>query len=215
MTTPSAPLRLYRMPISGHCHRVEIMLSMLGLPCELIDVNVIAGEHRQAAHLARNPLGQVPVLIDGDVVLSDSNAILVYLVQRYAPGSHWIPQDPLAQAGMQRWFSLAAGMLAPGASSARFAAITGREPSEAALAIGRRLFDFMEPELEGRDWLLAGATPSLADIAMVSYTSQAPIGGLSLAAYPRIAAWVARTEALPGYLPLADSLPAADAVVAA
>ncbi|MBV7431644.1 glutathione S-transferase family protein [Acidovorax sp. sif1233] len=212
---PTSPLTLYRMSISGHCHRAELMLSMLGLPHALIDVNLLAGEHRQAAHLARNPLGQVPVLVDGDVVLSDSNAILVYLVQRYAPGSHWLPQDPVGQAGLQRWFSLAAGMLAPGASSARFAALTGREPSEAALAIGRRLFDFMEPALDGRDWLLGGAAPTLADIAMVSYTSQAPIGGLSLATYPRIAAWVARMEALPGYVPLADRLPAPGAMVPA
>jgi glutathione S-transferase len=212
---PTSPLTLYRMSISGHCHRVELMLSMLGLPHALIDVNLLAGEHRQAAHLARNPLGQVPVLVDGDVVLSDSNAILVYLVQRYAPGSHWLPRDPVGQAGVQRWFSLAAGMLAPGASSARFAVLTGREPGEAALALGRRLFDFMEPALDGRDWLLGGAAPTLADIAMVSYTSQAPIGGLSLATYPRIAAWVARMEALPGYVPLADRLPAPGAAVPA
>lgn len=206
-TPPQTPLTLYRTSISGHCHRVELLLSLLNLPVERVEVNVLAGEHRQPAHLARNPLGQVPVLVDGGTVLADSNGILVYLVQRYAPGSHWMPQDPAGQAALQRWFSLAAGMLAPGPASARFAALVGREPTEAAQALGRRLFDFMEAELAGRDWLLGGPQPTLADIALVSYTAQAPIGGISLAPYPHIAAWVARMEALPGYVPLAHSLP--------
>lgn len=212
---PKNPLTLYRMAISGHCHRVELLLSLLDLPVELVEVNVLCGEHRQPAHLARNPLGQVPVLVDGDLVLADSNGILVYLAQRYAPGSHWMPHDPAGQAALQRWFSLAAGMLAPGPASARFAALVGREPTETALALGRRLFDFMESELGGRDWLLGGPQPSLADIAMVSYTAQAPIGGLTLASYPRIAAWVARIEALPGYVPLARQLPEAAPAAAA
>ena len=58
----------------------------------------------------------------------------------------------------------------------------------------------------GRTWLLGGAEPTLADIAMVSYTSQAHIAGLPMADYPRIGAWVARLQALPGYVPLADTL---------
>ena len=73
---PSTPLQLYRMPISGHCHRVELMLSLLGLPYELIDVNLLRGEHQRAEFLALNPLGQVPVLVDAGQVLSDSNGIL-------------------------------------------------------------------------------------------------------------------------------------------
>jgi len=206
--TPTTPLQLYRMPISGHCHRVELMLSMLGLPHELLDVNLLQGEHRRAEHLALNPLGQVPVLVDGAQVLSDSNGILVYLVQRYAPGSAWMPQDPVGLAQLQRWFSLAAGLLAPGIAAPRFAALNGRPVSDIAQATGKRLLDFMDGALEGHTWLLGGAAPSLADIAMVSYTSQAHIAGLPLAAYPRIAAWVARMQALPGYVPLADQLPA-------
>ncbi|MBD9393091.1 glutathione S-transferase family protein [Acidovorax sp. ACV01] len=206
---PTTPLRLYRMSVSGHCHRVELMLSLLGLPHELVNVDLRRGEHRSAQHLALNPLGQVPVLVDAGTALSDSNGILVYLAQRYAPGSAWIPQDALGQAQLQRWFSLAAGMLVPGVATPRYAALSGRLPGadrEAALATGKRLLDYMEGELQGRVWLLGGEQPSLADIAMVSYTSQAHIAGLPLAAYPRIAGWVARLQALPGYVPLADTL---------
>ena len=212
---PTQPITLYRMAVSGHCHRVELMLSLLGLPFALAEVNLLKGEHQRAEHLALNALGQVPVIVDGGTVLSDSTAILVYLVQRYAPGSAWMPQYPVGQARLQRWFSLAAGLLAPGVAAPRFAAIIGRPVSEAAQAIGQRLLDFMEGELQGRPWLLDGEAPSLADVAMVSYISQAPIGGLPLSAHPRVAAWVARMEALPGYVPLADRLPeAADAVAA-
>ena len=211
---PAAPLTLHRTAMSGHCHRVELLLSLLGLPHRLVEVNLLQGEHQLPAHRALNPLGQVPVLVDGDVVLSDSNAILVYLVQRYAPGSAWMPQDPVGQAQLQRWFSLAAGFLAPGIAGPRFATLTGRAVNEVAQATGKRLLAFMEEELKGRAWLLGGAAPSLADVAMVSYTSQAHLAGLPLEAYPRIAAWVARMQALPGYPVLADQLPAAEQVAA-
>jgi glutathione S-transferase len=212
---PAAPLTLHRTAISGHCHRVELLLSLLGLPYRLVEVNLLQGEHQLPAHRALNPLGQVPVLVDGEVVLSDSNAILVYLVQRYAPGSAWMPQDPVGQAQLQRWFSLAAGFLAPGIGGPRFATLTGKPINEVAQAQGRRLLDFMEAELQGRGWLLGGTEPTLADVAMVSYTSQAHLAGLPLTpAYPRIAAWVARVQALPGYLPLQDRLAPEPAVAA-
>lgn len=212
---PTPPITLYRMAVSGHCHRVELMLCLLDLPYQLAEVNLLQGEHQRAEHLALNALGQVPVIVDGSVVLSDSTAILVYLVQRYAPGSAWMPLDPVGQARLQRWFSLAAGLLAPGVAVPRFAAITGKPLNAASQAIGQRLLAFMEGELQGRTWLLDGDAPTLADIAMVSYISQAPIGGLPLAAHPRVAAWVARMEALPGYVPLADRLPEAAAAVPA
>lgn len=203
---PTHRLQLHRMPISGHCHRVELLLSLLGLPYDVIDVDLLQGEHQRADFLALNALGQVPVLVDAGQVLSDSNAILVYLAQRYAPGSAWMPQDAVGAAQLQRWFSLAAGLLVTGISEPRFAALCGRPLSEAAQAIGQRLLGFMEGELQGRAWLLGGAEPSLADVAMVGYISQADIAGLPLSAFPRIAGWVARVQALPGYVPLADSL---------
>ena len=202
---PSRALRLHRMAISGHCHRVELMLSLLKLPYEAVDVDLLKAEQRRPEFLALNPLGQVPVLEDDGQVLSDSNAILVYLVRRYAPESAWLPTEPLAAARLQRWFSLAARQLAEGPATARFSALIGRTVTPESQAIGHRLFALMEPQLAREPWLV-GNTPTLADIAMYSYSAQAEIGGISLADYPHLRAWLARVEALPGFIPLPSKI---------
>src|SRR5262245_50810905 len=83
MNRPTQPLRLHRFLLSGHCHRVELLLALLELPCELVDVDLPHQEQKSARFLALNPFGQVPVLEDGERVLADSNAILVYLASAY------------------------------------------------------------------------------------------------------------------------------------
>ena len=81
----SKPIRIHGFPLSGHSHRVQLFASLTGIPHENVLVDLAAGEHKTPEFLALNPAGQVPVLEDGEVVLSDSNAILVYLARRYAP----------------------------------------------------------------------------------------------------------------------------------
>lgn len=195
---PSQAIRLHRMALSGHCHRVELFLSLLRLPHELVDVDLAAGEHKSPAFLALNPFGQVPVLEDGDVTLADSNAILVYLEARYAPGT-WLPKEPLGAARVQRWLSVAAGPLAFGPAAARVIELF-RRPEDPAPAIARahQLFRVMERELSAQPWL-TGSAPTLADIANYSYVALAPEGRVSLQDYPSLRAWLQRVEALPGF----------------
>jgi len=197
-------IKLYRMHLSGHSHRVELFLSLLRLPFERIDVDLLAGEHQQPAFLAKNPFGQVPVIEDGEVTLADSNAILVYLEGKYAPGQ-WLPRDPLAAAQVQRWLSVAAGPLAFGPAAARVIELFKRpDDPAAAIARARQLFGVMEQQLAAREFL-AGTRPTLADIANYSYVARAPEGRVSLEPYPAIRGWLARIEALPGFVPLAQS----------
>lgn len=198
---PTRPLRLYRFPLSGHAHRVELFLSILGLPAELIDVDLRNGEHKQPAFLALNPLGQVPVLEDGDLVLADSNAILVYLATKYAD-EQWLPRDPESAASVQRFLSLAAGEIVRGPATARLAKVFGAPVDyDAALATATRLFPFLETHLASQAFLAAPA-PTIADIAGYTYIAHAPEGGLSLDAYPHIRAWLGRIESLPGFVPM-------------
>lgn len=204
-SAPAAPLRLHRLAASGHCHRVELLLSLLGLPYEVVDLDLRRGDQHQPAFLALNALAQVPVLEDGELVLPESNAILVYLATRYAPEAGWLPRDAVEAAWQQRWFSLSVSLLGPGAASPRYRALTGQPVDPASLALGHRLFALIEDRLARAAFLVADR-PMLADLAFYGYTSQAPIGGVSLSDYPRLRAWLARIEALPGFVPLTDQL---------
>jgi len=204
-TPPSQPIRLHRFALSGHSHRVELFLSLLGLPFELIDVDLPGGAHKQPAFLAMNPFGQVPVIEDGDVILADSNAILVYLASRYAEGAAWWPRDPVHAARVQRWLSIAAGPLAFGPAAARLIKVFGGRFDEAeVMARAHALLAVMEGVL-GRSRFLAGDRPTIADIANYSYIAHAPEGGVSLEKYPAVRGWLASIEALPGFIGMAKT----------
>lgn len=192
---------LYGMSISGHVHRVFTFLKMLGLPFNYVETT--AEGRATPDFLKMSPLGQVPVLRDGDFVSTDSNAILLYLVERYAPNSTWLLRDPVGAAGVQRWLSVAAGELRYGPALARVITILHRPlDPEPPRALAAKLFRAMEEHLTGRTFL-AAEHPTIADIALYSYTALAPDGNISLEAYPSIRAWLARVEAIPGYVPLA------------
>src|SRR5262249_57136209 len=108
---------LHGTELSGHAHRVALLLRILGLPYRFV---VAPPEVRRTPEFLKlNPLGQIPVLEDGPLVLADSNAIMVYLERRYAPGSPWLPEEPVAAAQVQRWLSIAAGGVVYGCASAR------------------------------------------------------------------------------------------------
>ena len=79
----------------------------LGVPFEAVSVNLPQGEHRTANFLQINPAGQVPVLVDGDLVLTESVAISLYLVEKY-PHKRLLPQETRARADVYRWLLFAA-----------------------------------------------------------------------------------------------------------
>lgn len=201
---PPHPIKLYRYPLSGHSHRVELFLSLLDLPTELIEVDLAAGAQKAAAFLELNPFGQVPVIQDGEVTLADSNAILVYLASKYAD-EHWLPREPVRAAAVQRWLSVAAGLVAFGPAAARLIKVFNAPfNAEEVIARANGLFAVMEKELQ-KSAFLAGELPTLADVANYSYIAHAPEGNISLTPYPHIRSWLARIEALPGFVPMTKS----------
>ncbi|MGB0683352.1 MAG: glutathione S-transferase family protein [Magnetovibrionaceae bacterium] len=191
-------IKIHRHALSGHSHRVELFASLAGIPAELIDVDLLAGEHKTEPFLSLNPAGQVPVIEDGVTVVSDSNAILVYLAERYAP--QWYPADLASRVEIQKFLSLAAGAIAFGPAAARLVTVFGAKlDAERAKAIARTAFERLEDHLAERSWLV-GEKASIADVALYSYTAHAPEGNVSLEPYPNLRAWLKRLEALPGFV---------------
>jgi len=198
-------MKLYFHPLSGHSHRARLFLSLIGIQPTLIEVDLFKKAQKDEDFLKLNPFGQLPVLDDDGTLISDSNSILVYLAKKFGQ-TNWLPETPVDAARVQRWLSVAAGELVRGPASARLITVFGAS-FDPADVIGRAhaLFKLMELSLDGHDWLIAGNHPTLADIALYSYTSSAPEGNVDLAGYPRISQWLARIEALPGFVPFKKS----------
>ncbi|ADR58889.1 MULTISPECIES: glutathione S-transferase family protein [Pseudomonas] len=197
----SNPIKLYNFPKSGHAHRIELMLSLLNLPTELVFVDLAKGAHKQPDFLALNPFGQVPVIDDNGTVIADSNAILVYLAKKYDNGA-WLPEEPAAAARVQRWLSVAAGPLAFGPAAARLVTVFGASfNTDEVIARAHTLLKVIDAEL-AKTPFLAGSTPTIADIANYSYIAHAPEGNVSLEPYANVRNWLARIEALPRFVPM-------------
>lgn len=196
----SNAIRIHRHPLSGHSHRIQLFAALAGINHELVEVDLLAGEHKKEPFLSLNPAGQVPVIEDGETVISDSNAILVYLARKYAP--NWLPESAEASAEVQKFLSLAAGDIASGPAAARLITVFGADlDADAAKRLAARAFDRLEAHLEGREFLV-GDRPTIADVAIYSYTAHAPEGNVSLTPYPNIRGLLSRIEGLKGFVPM-------------
>lgn len=194
-------ITLHGFPLSGHSHRVQLALSLMGLPHQVVQVDLKNGAHKTPAFRKLNPFGQVPVLDDDGTTLFDSNAILVYLATKYDTDRRWLPSDPKGQADVQAWLSVAAGLVAFGPAAARLITVFGAKfDAEDVIGRAHQLLNVMDGQLATRAFLV-GDRATLADIAGYSYISAAPEGNVDLAAYPNVRAWLARVEALPGFAP--------------
>ncbi|CAH0342980.1 glutathione S-transferase [Rhizobium sp. CECT 9324] len=197
-------MKLYHHPLSGHAHRACLMVSLLGLPHELIEVDLKSGAHKQPDFLKLNPFGQVPVLDDHGIVVADSNAILVYLAKK-AARTDWLPEDAAGASAVQRWLSVAAGEVAYGPAAARLVTVFGAKFNpEEVIDRAHTLLGRLESHLADRNWLV-GSGPTIADVAVYSYVARAPEGNVDLSTYPAVDAFLRRVEALPGFVPFVQT----------
>lgn len=187
-------ITLHGHPFS-RAHRVMWMLKELGLPFEHVPTDFRGGATRTPAHLAINPNGRVPALVDGDLVLFESLAINLYLARRY--GGPLAPADVAEEGLVTQWsFWVATEVEKPlllAAANLLLFAEGGRDADQAALAIGKldRPLTVLEAHLGARPYLL-GDRFTVADLNVSAVMTLIRIAAVPLGAYPTVAAWLDR-----------------------
>jgi glutathione S-transferase len=197
--------RLYDYLPSGNGYKVRLVLRQLGLPYELVELDIKQGATRTPEFLAKNPNGRIPLLeIPGQGYLSESHAIMSYL----AEGSPLVPEARLDRARVWQWLCFEQYNLEPNIGTARFwIASLGKDEAELGEKLvekrrnGHAALGVLEQGLVGREFLV-GNRYSLADIALYAYTHVASEGGFALDAYPAIRTWCSRVAAQPGHVPI-------------
>jgi glutathione S-transferase len=201
----TAPV-LHDWVLSPSCYKVRLMAALVGVRLDGVAVDFHPGrEHRSPGFLSLNPAGTLPVLTHGDLVLTETPAILAYLA-RLAGRIEWLgPQDPGGAARVQQWLAFSSGLTAS-LGGARLHDMLGRPGDIAALRArgvrGLREVEaaLVENRLLGAGRFLVGDAPSIADVAVFPYVMLAPDGGLPLDPYPAIRLWTRAVRALPGFV---------------
>ncbi|MBD3883179.1 glutathione S-transferase [Phormidium tenue FACHB-886] len=189
---------LYGTVRSGNVYKVRLMLSLLNLPYEFVAIDFAAKAHQSLAFLKLNPLGQIPVLQEGELILRDSQAILVYLARQY--DSNWLPTDAAGLAKVMQWLSIAANEIEHSFTALRRHFVLNAPVDQAkAQGIADRLLQVLEDHLQQRQWLECGR-PTIADIACFPYINLAEEGRISLSHFPSVLAWLERVRQLPNYI---------------
>jgi glutathione S-transferase len=201
---------LYSMQLSGNSYKVRLLLARLGLAYRQVEVDILKGETRTPAFLAKNPDGHVPLLeLEDSRRLAESNAILVYL----AEGTDYLPGDAFARAEVLRWMFFEQHSHEPAIAAARFwlsLVRGGRElrthDIDQWMEKGYEALALMERHLGRNDYFVGGRT-SVADLALYAHTHVAPEGDFDLGAFPAVNEWLARIAAEPGHVTM-EALPA-------
>ena len=194
---------LYSTPLSANGRKPLALARHLGLALDVRTVNVYAGEGRSPEYLALNPLGKIPTLVDGDWVLSESNAILQYLGDAYGGGALG-SRDARGRADVARWLFWESAHWQPSLSAALSAFVITRLWPERALpevtvnwddGALAPLLAFLERHLSGSPFLV-GPALTIADFSVAGMTTYFRPGGFPFARVPAISAWFGRVESL-------------------
>lgn len=196
-------MKVYNNPFSGSGFKVTAVIHELGLSnVEVITVDLSKGQHQEPWFRALNPNAKVPTLVDGDVVIWESNAIITYL-GALVPERGLMPTDARGMAEVQKWLHWQSTTFYNDAFkviwNTYYQKLFGFPQDENAIAEGRTLvardLAVLEEALKGREYLTGKLT--VADFALASNLLVRDMAGIDLKPFPNVKAWAERMDARP------------------
>ena len=205
-------VRLYDFELSGSCYKVRLLLNILKVSCERIPVDFVNLEHKSDRFLILNPLGELPVMEDGELRLRDAQSILVYIARQYDRSHTWFPDAPDAMGRIMQWLAFAGNelMASAGARLVRLLNYPLDLPALQARAIAS--FRILDAHLSNREFLELDH-PTIADIACFPYVAMAGEAGIDLKAHCNLVRWTDHIKQIPGFVPM-PGIPANGAAAA-
>jgi glutathione S-transferase len=196
---------LYSYDLDDRCYQARLLLSMLGVAYRAEAVEMMpAREETGPAMLAINPRGSLPVLVDGELVVAGSGALLAYVATAYDARGTWLPRMPLAFGRAMHWLDLAMTML-DAASEARKVSLFGLPGDLDRLrAESMRAFRIMDDhmlrrQMQGLEWF-AAEHATIADVALFPAFALSRDFGIDHDEFAGLRRWLRRFRSLPGFM---------------
>lgn len=196
-------LKLYDHPLSGNSYKSRLALSHLGVEYERITVDLFKGEQNDPKFVALNPNKKIPVLVDEDFVMWESNALLFYIGKKYSPNDYY-PEDARTHGLVAQWLLFGKTTIDSNLAMARFVSkfVPPQERNEQELAKyrahGMMALKILDDHLLDNDFLAGNY--SIADMGCYPYVNLAPEGDIDIEAYSSVVSWIERIQSQPGYI---------------
>ena len=197
-------ITLYNYELDESAYKIRLLASFLGLEIKLRGVDMFpGGEHATPEFLALSPNGNLPVIIDGEMVLSGAEVCLAYLANAYHPGRDWYPLEARTFGEIHKWMDFATVNLQTAIIARRHALFDVPTDRDAANLAARQAFRIMDDHMirrgfDGKTWF-AGEAASIADIALFPSFALSRDFGIDHDEYPALRKWSRRFRALPGF----------------
>jgi glutathione S-transferase len=199
-------MKLYADPITVNCRKVIAGLQLMGVPYELAHTDYFKAEQKSPAYCAINPNASLPALVDGDLVLWESNAILQYAADKAGKAAYY-PTDIKTRADINRWLLWESSSWFPSCYvylvENCVKPLLNAQPDPAVLAAQdaqfHKLAGILDERLARSPWI-TGSTPTIADIALAAPMHLHGLQKLPLDAHPNVVRWMTeRVEKLPAW----------------
>ena len=196
-------IKLYDHPLSGNSYKVRLLLSHLNVDYQKEFVDLFNGKHKTADFTKLNPNQKIPVLVDDDYIIWESNAILMYLAKKYFP-NEYISDNPEEFGLITQWLIFGKTSIDPYLAVSRyFVKFLGEgnydeNQLNSLQSQGNNMLKILDRHLSKNDFLATNY--SIADMACYPYVVLSDEGGFDITKFPYVENWCRKIESQPGFI---------------